>query len=218
LFACDLFCAFPHGLVYISNANSACSCVYICKFQFRPIHPPLGDYQRARWRRQGARCRGTGSHGRDPLRLAPMNSPPPCEDLVAARCRTFHDGGRTGMAMRGVGPSMMATERGERGRGCAGGVGPSISTSGHSFLEAAARGWRLRGVGGAESGGGDALAGSDLPCRHANLPSLEQPRGNGDAWGVGGAESGGARERESGRLQAEPCTKMCVRLHYCLIE
>jgi hypothetical protein len=24
----------------------ACSCVYICKFQFRPIHPPLGDYQR----------------------------------------------------------------------------------------------------------------------------------------------------------------------------
>jgi hypothetical protein len=33
-----------HGLVYISNANPACSCVYICKFQFRPIHPPLGDY------------------------------------------------------------------------------------------------------------------------------------------------------------------------------
>jgi hypothetical protein len=22
------------------NANPACSCVYICKFQFRPIHPP----------------------------------------------------------------------------------------------------------------------------------------------------------------------------------
>jgi hypothetical protein len=32
------------GLDYISNANPACSCVYICKFQFRPIHPPLGDY------------------------------------------------------------------------------------------------------------------------------------------------------------------------------
>jgi hypothetical protein len=33
------------GLVFISNANPACSCVYICKFQFRPIHPPpLGDY------------------------------------------------------------------------------------------------------------------------------------------------------------------------------
>jgi hypothetical protein len=31
--------------VFISNANPACSCVYICKFQFRPIHPPLGDYQ-----------------------------------------------------------------------------------------------------------------------------------------------------------------------------
>jgi hypothetical protein len=28
------------GLVYISNANPACSCVYIYKFQFRPIHPP----------------------------------------------------------------------------------------------------------------------------------------------------------------------------------
>jgi hypothetical protein len=31
--------------VLITNANPACSCVYICKFQFRPIHPPLGDYQ-----------------------------------------------------------------------------------------------------------------------------------------------------------------------------
>jgi hypothetical protein len=28
------------GLDYISNANPACSCVYICKFQFFPIHPP----------------------------------------------------------------------------------------------------------------------------------------------------------------------------------
>jgi hypothetical protein len=35
-----LFCAFSHGLDFISNANPACSCVYICKFQFRPIHPP----------------------------------------------------------------------------------------------------------------------------------------------------------------------------------
>jgi hypothetical protein len=25
---------------FISNANPACSCVYICKFQFHPIHPP----------------------------------------------------------------------------------------------------------------------------------------------------------------------------------
>jgi hypothetical protein len=24
----------------IPNANPVCSCVYICKFQFRPIHPP----------------------------------------------------------------------------------------------------------------------------------------------------------------------------------
>jgi hypothetical protein len=43
--ACDLFSTLSLGLVYISNANPACSCVYICKFQFRPIHPPLGDYQ-----------------------------------------------------------------------------------------------------------------------------------------------------------------------------
>jgi ribonuclease HI len=41
-----LFCALSRGLIYISNANPACSCVYICKFQFCPIHPPpLGDYQ-----------------------------------------------------------------------------------------------------------------------------------------------------------------------------
>jgi hypothetical protein len=25
---------------FITNANPACSCVYICKFQSRPIHPP----------------------------------------------------------------------------------------------------------------------------------------------------------------------------------
>jgi hypothetical protein len=35
-----LFCALSRGLDFISNANPACSCVYICKFQFRPIHPP----------------------------------------------------------------------------------------------------------------------------------------------------------------------------------
>jgi hypothetical protein len=40
LFACDLFCALSRGLDFNSNANPACSCVYICKFQFRPIHPP----------------------------------------------------------------------------------------------------------------------------------------------------------------------------------
>jgi hypothetical protein len=34
-FAPSLTDSFP-----ISNANPACSCVYICKFQFRPIHPP----------------------------------------------------------------------------------------------------------------------------------------------------------------------------------
>jgi hypothetical protein len=39
-------CALSRGLVYISNANPACSCDYICKFQFRPIHPPLGDFHK----------------------------------------------------------------------------------------------------------------------------------------------------------------------------
>jgi hypothetical protein len=34
------FSTLSRGLVYISNANPACSCIYICKFQFRPIHPP----------------------------------------------------------------------------------------------------------------------------------------------------------------------------------
>jgi hypothetical protein len=40
LFAYDLFSTLSRGLVYNSNANPACSCVYISKFQFRPIHPP----------------------------------------------------------------------------------------------------------------------------------------------------------------------------------
>jgi hypothetical protein len=35
------------GLVYISNANRACSCDYFKEFQFRRIHPPpLGDYHK----------------------------------------------------------------------------------------------------------------------------------------------------------------------------
>jgi hypothetical protein len=46
LFICLRFVfTLSRGLIYISNANPAYSCVYICKFQFRPIHPPLGDYQ-----------------------------------------------------------------------------------------------------------------------------------------------------------------------------
>jgi hypothetical protein len=43
-FAHDLFCVLSLGLVFISNANPSRSFVYICKFQFRPIHPPLGDF------------------------------------------------------------------------------------------------------------------------------------------------------------------------------
>jgi hypothetical protein len=51
-----VFCTLSRGLVFISNANPACSCVYICKFQFRPIHPPLGDYQRGLPDRWEATC------------------------------------------------------------------------------------------------------------------------------------------------------------------
>jgi hypothetical protein len=43
LFAYSLGICFAPSLVdsfIITNANPACSCVYICKFQFRPIHPP----------------------------------------------------------------------------------------------------------------------------------------------------------------------------------
>jgi hypothetical protein len=54
---------------FITNANPACSCV--CKFQFRPIHPPLGDFQagsgaRQRWRSaaaQGEAARGATTRG-----------------------------------------------------------------------------------------------------------------------------------------------------------
>jgi hypothetical protein len=35
-----LFCTLSLGLDYISNANPACSCDLVCKFQIRPIHPP----------------------------------------------------------------------------------------------------------------------------------------------------------------------------------
>jgi hypothetical protein len=47
LFICLRFVLRPLSRTrfFITNANPACSCVYICKFQFRPIHPPLGDYQ-----------------------------------------------------------------------------------------------------------------------------------------------------------------------------
>jgi hypothetical protein len=42
LFICLRFVLRPLSRTrfFISNANPACSCVYICKFQFRPIHPP----------------------------------------------------------------------------------------------------------------------------------------------------------------------------------
>jgi hypothetical protein len=39
-FACDLFCALSRGLIFISNANPACSCVYILKISVSPYSPP----------------------------------------------------------------------------------------------------------------------------------------------------------------------------------
>jgi hypothetical protein len=47
-FSCDLFCALSLGLIIISNATPSRSCVYICKFQFRPIHPPSRRLSRIR--------------------------------------------------------------------------------------------------------------------------------------------------------------------------
>jgi hypothetical protein len=42
LFICLRFVLRPLSRThfFITNANPACSCVHICKFQFRPIHPP----------------------------------------------------------------------------------------------------------------------------------------------------------------------------------
>jgi hypothetical protein len=42
LFICLRFVFHPLSRTrfFITNANPTCSCVYICKFQFRPIHPP----------------------------------------------------------------------------------------------------------------------------------------------------------------------------------
>jgi hypothetical protein len=46
----------------ITNANPACSCVYICKFQFRPIHPPpLGDYHQPSTSVTGQPAAGEGA-------------------------------------------------------------------------------------------------------------------------------------------------------------
>jgi hypothetical protein len=96
------------------------------------------------------------------------------------RGRTFHLHMRTFLPWSSCAGMAMAGRRGhrERGRGCSGGVGPSMSTCRPSFLGAVARGWRC--------------------------------------VGRRGRRERGARESE--RLQAEPCTKMCVCLHYCLIE
>jgi hypothetical protein len=40
-----LFSTLSRGLVYISNANPACSCVHFVNFSFALFTPPLGDFQ-----------------------------------------------------------------------------------------------------------------------------------------------------------------------------
>jgi hypothetical protein len=80
LFACDLFCTLSRGLVYISNASPACSCVYICKFQFRPIHPPsrrLSDTPKGILPRVGTRLRA-------PLLIRGSKAGPPRGSTVAS--------------------------------------------------------------------------------------------------------------------------------------
>ena len=51
LFICLRFVFHPLSRTrfHISNANPACSCVYICKFQFRPIHPPSRRLSTISW-------------------------------------------------------------------------------------------------------------------------------------------------------------------------
>jgi hypothetical protein len=150
---------------------------------------------------------------------------------------TFHAEIEAGMARGdgdagGVGPSM-------RGDGDARGVGGAESGGGSStrrpsFLGAAERGWRARMaistrrpsfLGAAERGWRAEMAmraGSDLLCAgHDALPSLEQQSWDGargwrcgqgrtfHARGVGGAGSG--------RLQAEPCTKMGVYVYTIIL-
>jgi hypothetical protein len=83
-----LFCALSRGLIYISNANPACSCVYICKFQFRPIHPPsrrLSGRSRALVRVGG---RAGGRADAHALSLSPRT-------LVTPYCKRIRPGRRT---------------------------------------------------------------------------------------------------------------------------
>jgi hypothetical protein len=42
-----VLCPLLRTHLLLLTLTPACSCVYICKFQFRPIHPPpLGDYHK----------------------------------------------------------------------------------------------------------------------------------------------------------------------------
>jgi hypothetical protein len=57
-----LFCTLSRGLVsLLLTLTPACSCVYICKFQFRPIHPPS---RRLSPSQLGRESHGTTSQGR----------------------------------------------------------------------------------------------------------------------------------------------------------
>jgi hypothetical protein len=75
-FAYDLFCTLSRGLVYISNANPTCSCVYICKFQFCPIHPPSRRLSGVR-RPSGLSPSPSPRVGRSGVRRLPELSPSP---------------------------------------------------------------------------------------------------------------------------------------------
>jgi hypothetical protein len=113
LFACDLFCTLSPRLDYITYANLACSCVYICKFQFRPIHPPSKATIRKRHpslsqvRGQHPTCPPQGCRHR---RLALVRQPTRCRLLPGHGCPVSPSSGEEG---GGANPSVPLSPWGE---------------------------------------------------------------------------------------------------------
>jgi hypothetical protein len=73
-------CPLSRTSFFITNANPACSCVYICKFQFHPIHPPsrrLSGAMTDRAQRQGTRALrgGPGAQGASARSGIPRSEP-----------------------------------------------------------------------------------------------------------------------------------------------
>jgi hypothetical protein len=105
-----LFSVLSRGLVsLLLTLTPACSCVYICKFQFRPIHPPSRRLSPTNWTKNTL-------FGPTPDYLHCGPTSPPC-------ARTHWS----------VGPTAQSSEHARgRPRACAGGalaIGPYLSVS-----------------------------------------------------------------------------------------